>query len=69
MLGEGSTFGRSVQPSVDDCFQSVSPLSYKCVWTLEFKVAATSSKLEIRLHAHQVGTNTRSDTEVIFTLV
>ena len=31
-----------------------------------FKVAATSLKLEIRLHAHQVGTNTRSGTEVIF---
>ena len=28
------------------------------------KVAATSLKLDIRLHAHQVGTNARSGTEV-----
>ena len=34
-----------------------------------FKVAATSWKLEIRPHAHQVGTNTWSGTEVIFTLI
>ena len=32
------------------------------------KVAATSPKLDIRLHPHQVGTNTRSGTEVIFML-
>ena len=33
------------------------------------KVAATSLKLEIRLHAQQVGANTRSGIEVIFTLI
>ena len=33
-----------------------------------FKVAATSLKLEIRLHAHRVGTNTHSVTEAILTL-
>ena len=34
-----------------------------------FKVTATSLKLEIRLHAHQVGTNTGSGTKVSFTLM
>ena len=34
-----------------------------------FKVTATALKLEIRLHTHQVGLNTRSGTEVIFTLI
>ena len=34
-----------------------------------FKVAATSLKLEIRIYAYQVGTNTRSHTKVIFTLI
>ena len=34
-----------------------------------FKVTATSPKLEIRLHAHQVGTDTPSGTKVIFTLI
>ena len=34
-----------------------------------FKVRATSLKLEIRLHAHQVATNTRPCTEVSFTLI
>ena len=33
------------------------------------KVAATSLKLEIRLHAHWVGANTQSDTEVMFMLI
>ena len=33
------------------------------------KVAVTSLKLEIRLHAHQVGTNARSGTEAICTLI
>ena len=33
------------------------------------KVTATSLKLEIRLHAHMVGTNTRSGTEAIFMLI
>ena len=33
------------------------------------KVAAASLKLETRLHAHQVGTNTRSGTETVFTLI
>ena len=32
---------------------------------VSFKVTATSLKLEIRLHAHQVGTNTRSGTKEI----
>ena len=36
---------------------------------LPFKVDATSLKLEIRLQAHEFGTNTRSGTEVIFTLI
>ena len=35
----------------------------------DFKVAATSLKRAIRLHAHPVGTNTRSGTEAIFTLI
>ena len=34
---------------------------------LLFKVAATSLKLEERLHPHQVGMNTQSRSEVIFT--
>ena len=33
------------------------------------KVDATSLRLEIRLHAHQVGTNTPSGTETIVTLI
>ena len=33
------------------------------------KVAATSLKLEVRLYAHQLGTSTRSGSEVIFTLI
>ena len=33
------------------------------------KVAATSLKLEIRLHAQQVGTNIGSCTKAIFTLL
>ena len=36
---------------------------------LAFKVAATSLKLEIRLDAHLVGTNTRSGIKVIFMLI
>ena len=36
---------------------------------LFLKVAAMSMELEIRLHAHQVGTNTRSGTKVILTLI
>ena len=40
-----------------------------CVNTTSIKVAATSLKLEMRLHVHQVGTNTRSGTEAIFTLI
>ena len=39
------------------------------VYLSVIKVAATSLKLEVRLHAHQVGTNTRSGTEVIYTLI
>ena len=34
-----------------------------------FKVDALSLRLEISLHAHPVGTNTRFGTEVIFTLI
>ena len=33
---------------------------------IPIKVTAMSLKLEIRLHAHQVGTNTQSGTEVNF---
>ena len=33
------------------------------------QVLATSLKLEIRLHAHQIGTNTQSATKAIFTLI
>ena len=33
------------------------------------KVAAISLKLEIKLHAHQLGMNTQSNNEVTFTLV
>ena len=44
-----------------------------CLWSSEIsapiKVAAMSLILEIRLHTHLVGTNTRSGTEAIFTLV
>ena len=38
-------------------------------FSLFLKVAAMSSKLEIRLYAHPVGTNTRSGIEEIFTLI
>ena len=34
-----------------------------------FKVDTTSLKLEIRLHAHSIGTNTRSGTESIFAFI
>ena len=46
-------------------FQNYPEISTNC----HFKVTATSLTLEIRLHAHQVGTNTRSGTEVMFTLL
>ena len=37
-----------------------------CIQRFKAKVAATSLKLETRLHAYHVGMNTRSGTEVIF---
>ena len=36
---------------------------------VSFKVATTFLKLEIRLHTYQIGTNARSGTEVMFTLI
>ena len=45
--------------------QLISKKVTMCEIWCQFKVAATSLKLEIRLHAYPVGTNTRSGTEVI----
>ena len=42
---------------------------YTLLSPLDIKVSATSLKLETRLLAHPVGTNTRPGTEAIFTLI
>ena len=50
--------------------RSSSTLEFLKSWIKsESKVAAMSLILDIRLHPHQIGTNTWSGTEVIFTLV